>query len=438
MRITPGLLALILAGCGGAASSLPPGPAAEKARRHTASTPIQHIVVVVQENRTVDNLFQGFPGAYTQSYGLNAAGQQVALKEEPLKVWWDPGHSHSDWLADYDRGKLDGWNNETCIGLAPSQKCKENFAYAYVNPNDIWQYREIAKRWALADMTFQDNQGPSFPAHQYLLSGTSSITNRYCMSVACGAARRASENPVPPIGDEKPDYGGVGGCDSPVGSLVNTINAKDVEGNPVFPCFTRTSLPQELDADEISWRYYQADSGPGLWDAPDAITYTYDNDMSHVVTPSSQFIADIRNGDLASVTWITPTAGCSDHPVINTGCGPAWVASVVNAIGESQFWDSTAIFILWDDWGGWYDHVAPPIVNNYEDGFRVPLLAVSAYTPSGTISHTPRIVYGSLLKYIETTFNVASLGYDDARGDSLSDLFNYSKSPTPFHLVRRR
>ncbi len=110
------------------------------------------------------------------------------------------------------------------------------------------------------------------------------------------------------------------------------------------------------------------------------------------------------------------------------------MASIVNAVGQSPYWQNTAIFITWDDWGGWFDHVQPQIYNSYELGFRVPLIVVSPYAKPGYVSHVQH-EYGSILKYIEETFGLPSLGYTDARADDLADCFNYGQTPTPFQVI---
>ena len=107
------------------------------------------------------------------------------------------------------------------------------------------------------------------------------------------------------------------------------------------------------------------------------------------------------------------------------------MASIVNAIGASQYWGNTAIIITWDDWGGWYDHVAPPILNSYEYGFRVPLIVVSPYAKRGYVSHTMHD-FGSLVRFTEETFHLPSLGYADSRADDLSDCFDFTQAPTTF------
>ena len=138
--------------------------------------------------------------------------------------------------------------------------------------------------------------------------------------------------------------------------------------------------------------------------------------------------------NLATVAWVTPTYAASDHAGNTNGTGPAWVASVVNRIGKSKYWNNTAIFIAWDDWGGWYDHVKPPQFNSYELGFRVPLIVISPYTPKGFMSHKQH-EFGSILKFTEQALGLGSLGTTDVRADNLSDCFNFSQKPRPFQKI---
>ncbi|MGA9946034.1 MAG: alkaline phosphatase family protein [Candidatus Cybelea sp.] len=390
--------------------------------RQTAS-PIQHIVIVVQENRSVDNLFQFLPGADTQSWGLNSQGQTVPLQRESLTADYDLGHVHSSWVTEYNGGQMNGFDQEKCVG-----RCPQNAAYAYVPKHQVQEYYTLAESYTFADNMFETDQGPSFPAHQYLVSGTSTVSD--------GSPNRASNNPQGPQG------GLTGGCDSPYGSLVGVINARG--GLPkslkTFPCFQRQSIMNELDAAGVTWKYYQAKRGPGIWNAVDAIYSIWSNKSemaANVITPYTQVLTDIANGQLADVVWVTPTEAASDHPQTNNGSGPSWVASVVNAVGESPYWNNTAIFILWDDWGGFYDHDTPTIYNSFELGFRVPLIVVSPYAKQGYVSHVQHEL-ASILKFTEKTFGLASLGTTDVRADDLSDCFDFSKKPRAFKRVYTR
>ncbi|MBV8372484.1 MAG: hypothetical protein JOY69_04425, partial [Candidatus Eremiobacteraeota bacterium] len=259
---------------------------------------------------------------------------------------------------------------------------------------------------------------PSFPAHQYIISGTSTTNS--------SGNYKAAENPYSPRGDNG------GGCNAPSNVLVDTIDANGDIGNPVYPCFNRQTLGDLLDGAGVSWSYYQDKYGPGLWHAYDTIYHIYyGQDYANVRVPSSQVLNDIKHGNLAQVTWVTPAGANSDHAGNRRNGGPAWVASIVNAVGSSKYWNNCAIFVVWDDWGGWYDHVAPVIYNSFELGFRVPLIVVSPYAKPAYVSHT-QYEFGSLLKFAEETFGTGSLGTTDARANSVSDMFNFDQQPRKF------
>jgi len=146
-------------------------------------------------------------------------------------------------------------------------------------------------------------------------------------------------------------------------------------------------------------------------------------------------LTDIQNGQLAQVTWIVPAYTYSDHAGTGaTAAGPDWVANIVNAIGASQYWDSTVIFISWDDWGGWYDHVVPPQIDNMGLGFRVPLIIVSPYAKHGYVSHQVH-EFSGFLKYTEEVFQLANLGQRDVNADDFSDCFDYTQKPAAYTPV---
>jgi phospholipase C len=278
---------------------------------------------------------------------------------------------------------------------------------------------------------FQTNQGPSFPAHQFIISGTS--------APAVGSDLLASENVY---------NGTIAGCIATPGTTVALIDPSGVESLTQYPCFEHPTLTDLLDAKSISWRYYAPSPG-SIWTGPDAIQHICQpqpqngslvctgSAWGNVIIPQTQVLTDIAHGKLAAVTWVIPNGQASDHALTNDGSGPSWVASIVNAIGQSSYWGNTAIFIAWDDWGGWYDHVAPTIINSYEYGFRVPLIVVSPYAKSAYVSHVTHD-FGSILKFIETTFGLPSLGYADARADDFSDCFNFNQTPLTFQTVPAR
>jgi len=421
------LLVVAAGGCsqGSVGGVRPAGfaPAARTAVRAAGFTQskISHVVIIFQENRSVDDLFNGLKGADTVKYGLDSAGKHVTLRPVSLTAPYDLDHEHRGFVIETDGGKMDAFNLEHSSPCTGKKGClkPDLSAYGYVPRSEVQPYFAMAEQYVFADRMFQTNAGPSFPAHQYILSGTSTISQ--------GSPVWASENPF------TPQQKFTGGCDSPKGSLVVLMGANGEESQEAYPCFDRPSLTDLVDTKGLTWHYYQAHLGPGLWSGPDAILHVRDSSeySTDVVAPPSQVLTDISSGTLANVVWVTPTAKESDHANINDGKGPAWVASVVNAIGESQYWTNTAIFITWDDWGGWYDHVAPTQYNAYELGLRVPLVVVSAYAKKGYVSHVPH-EFGSILKFTEDAFGLGSLGSTDVRADDLSDCFQFGKKPRPF------
>jgi phospholipase C len=426
---------LVVSGCGVASSSYIPlnqplqrTPLSPKGTMDgnaaSWSAKIKHVVIIFQENRTMDNLFNGYPGADTQSWGLDHNGNRVSLSTVSMTAPYDVSHNHDSFVTEYAGGNINGFDlvNSRCnnSGFCPPP---EQRAYAKVPRSESKPYWDMAKQWVLGDRMFQTNQGPSFPAHQYIISGTSTIEN--------GSPLRAADNPKNPAG------GGSGGCESPAGTKVRLIDEQGHENQTAYPCFKRTTLGDLLDAKALSWGYYEEKYGAGLWYAFDAIDHIYRRPdyRSVVVAPADRVLEDALNCSLRSVTWVTPAADDSDHARITDGSGPSWVAAIVNAIGESKDWKSTAIFVTWDDWGGWYDHVSPPMYDSYELGFRVPLLVISPYAKEKYVSHQ-QYEFGSILKFTEETFGLGSLNTTDTRADDLSDCFDFNQAPRKFHRIR--
>ena len=398
---------------------------------------IQYVVVIVQENRSTDNLFQDpvliGRGADIAQSGLNSTGATISLSQTDLVTAYDLDHSHTAFVAMYDGGKMDGANLVKVVCDPGSKNCPPpqlppNPQYMYVNPTEVQPYFDLAEQYTFGDRMFQTNQGPSFPAHQFILSGTS--------APAVGSDLFASSNVSP---------GTEAGCIAPSGSFVMLIDPSGNENLTQYPCFEHPTLTDLLDAQGVSWRYYAPSAG-SIWTAPDAIQHMCQpqtqggqltctgNAWNNVIIPQTQVLTDIANHQLAQVSWVIPDGNASDHADVNDGSGPSWVASVVNAIGNSSYWSNTAILITWDDWGGWYDHVAPKIVNSYEYGFRVPLIVVSPYAKAGYISHVTHD-FGSILKFVEGTYGLPSLGYADGPADDLSDCFDLQQIPLQFRTV---
>lgn len=369
-------------------------------------SPIKHVVVIMQENRSFDNLFNGFPGADTAQSGSDN-GVEIPLKPVPLDDSRDLLHSHPLWWKSWHQGQMDGFAQS---GVHP-----ETLPYSYVPRKDVEPYWDLALQYTLGDRMFQANTGPSFVAHQYMIAGQSGDV---------------AENPT----------GSVWGCDASRDTTAALIGPNGTVLPGIYPCFDYHTLADLLNERGITWRYYAPGRGDTFFilSAYQAIRHIRFSSDWHekVVSPPVQVLTDIKKGQLAQVTWIVPDWKHSDHPGSGNE-GPDWVASVVNAIGNSPFWDSTAIFISWDDWGGWYDHVEPPRIDAMGPGFRVPVIVVSPYARHGYVSHQFHEVSG-ILAFIEENFGLPDLGARDAATDDFNDCFDYRQAPAAFTHIRTR
>jgi phospholipase C len=400
---------------------------------------VKHVVILIQENRSFDNLFYGFPGADSAAEARISDGKTVALAPVSLAAGYDLDNSFSAFMRSTHDGRMDGYDSRKVI---PRRKAVVPLAalqypaVAYVPASETLPYRELARQYVLADRMFPSNFDQSFAAHLYLIAG---------------AAARSVDVP-----DAKP-----WGCDAPRGTRVPllSVRAPHINGR-AFPCFALPTIADELDAVGRSWRYYAPHVSNGdswrqltekvrkrqrprlagfnigqLWSAYDAIpNVRFGPDWENVVSPSARVLADVRGGELADVTWVVPDWQNSDHPLSRTKNGPSWVASVVNEIGRSPFWNSTVIVVLWDDSGGWYDHVAPPRVDYDGLGVRVGMMVVSPYAKANHVAHR-QYEFGSVLRLVEAAFHVTPLAASDRRAADLTDCFDFTQPPRAFARI---
>ncbi|MGC1381428.1 MAG: alkaline phosphatase family protein [Candidatus Baltobacteraceae bacterium] len=421
-RLAVWLLAAAFAGCASASQpSLPnlQSGAELQALNSTGAGKITHVIYIVQENRSFDNLFQGYPGADTVASGKDSRGKTIPLRPVPLSAQYVLDHSASAMFTDCNgTGKLPG---TTCrmngfereiSGSAP--RGLKYPMYVYVPHKDSKPYFDMAHEWVLADKMFQSQLDESFVAHQYII------------------AAQANSSVDLPFGPW--------GCEGSGSDVVQTIGRDRKYGDYIAPCFDYRTLGDELGNAGLSWRFYAGSYGNasngdgGEWSGYQAVKHIRDGPdwKKDVITPNWRFITDVRAGKLANFTWITPVCDDSDHVNCGGGFGPSWVAALVNTVGKSRFWDSTAIFVQWDDWGGLYDHVAPPFEDYDGLGFRVPLLVISPYAKRNHVSHV-RYETASVLRFAEDLYGLDRLAAADKRATSPAiDCFDFSQKPRPF------
>jgi phospholipase C len=406
---------------------------------------------MVQENRTFNNLFAQFPGATGTIVGKKEYCVGKSCKTESIKLvkanLFDSlslNHIYPGFLTAYDNGKMDGFNLIEYAGSGPEYKKP----YQYVNPKQIAPYWTMAKEYALANQMFQTQGSGSFTAHQDLIRGGSDISSTDSLI-------------------DYPSTSSAWGCDSPSGAVTSLISNQLVylpSAGP-FPCTSDfpssgsnyTTLQELMDGKSppVSWKYYtpQFISGtPGaIWNAFDVI-YSVRHSAewgTNVDWPETNIFTDITNGSLPAMSWVIPDGANSDHPSYKSDTGPSWVAQVVNAIGESSYWNTTAIIVVWDDWGGFYDSVKPPSINTQGGlGFRVPMIVISPYareTSSSKTGYISNTVYqfGSIVRFVEDTFDLGRLGTTDETSNSIGpesgsyggDMFNFNQPPRKFTAI---
>jgi phospholipase C len=415
------------------------------ADRAAGATPLQHIVVIVQENRSFNNLFATFPGVTGTTTGLEKIGggssgrqESIELTETRLNDKVDLNHHYQSFLTAWDGGAMDSFNN---IVFTTKGKLEGALPYEYVNPADVKPYWDMAGQYAIANAMFQTQASGSFTAHQDLIRG--------------GTELNTSESLI-----DDPTSNGFWGCDSPRSartSLITTALVYERNKGP-FPCTSSfpdssyyTTLRDLLDAQKVTWKYYTPpvvkDQAGSHWDAFDVIaSVRYGPEWgTNVVWPQTQIFADISKGDLPQVAWVIPDAFDSDHPGYAKDRGPSWVASVVNALGESAYWKSTAVLVLWDDWGGFYDPVAPPLPRDTQGGpgLRVPLIVISPYTAFNASGGSPLISntvygFGSIVRFVEDTFDLGRLGTTDETSNSIDGMFDYNQKPRTFRPIKAK
>lgn len=407
-------------------------PARQTVVQPASAGRIKHLIVVIEENRSFDNIFAGFPGADAATSGLTHTGHRVAL-HPILFDGEDLDHRLVDAKTQWNQGKMNGFD------LTKDASGRSGlFAYGYLRRYLVRPYWDMAQRYVLADHMFPTEWGPSFSAHLDLIASTGIL-----ISEAKPNTEVEADTPL----DEP------WGCDAPSQTISVVMHRDGSESNGPFPCFTQfNTLADSLDAAKVSWKYYSpqvincyhCNGGGLLWSAFDSISKVrYGSDWTaNVVSPETTIFADIQDKKLPSVSWIVPKFANSDHASSKSDTGPSWVAAIVNAVGHSKYWDSTAIVVLWDDWGGWYDN-APPKQLDYQGlGLRVPCIIISPYAKAHHVSKT-LYEFGSILKFAEETFGLApigppSYGYTDTRATSLSDSFDFRSRPLEFETIRAK
>jgi phospholipase C len=368
------------------------------------TTPIKHVVFLVKENRTFDNLFGTFPGADGVRVGMDHRATRPLVRGTDGRVPDDIPHCYACSRLAWNDGSMDGFD----------QGPTGDWAYTQLHRDQLPNYWHWATRNALFDDFFASAWGPSFPNHLYSIAAQS------------GGAR---DNPR-----RTGFFSNTFGCDAP---LQQEVEVYDSEGNVVKvpPCFDFETEGDLLERHDIPWAYYAATERQRgyIWSAFSAIKRyrTHPARWAKYVRPVDRVVRDIRNDALPPVTWITPRFELSEHPEYSFCHGENWSTEVIDAIMRSPMWKDTAIFLTWDDYGGFYDHVPPPDVDRMGFGFRVPLLVISPYAVDGKVSHEEG-EFSSVIRFIEDNWSLRPyLTHRDREATPMLSAFDFDQEPRP-------
>lgn len=373
-----------------------------------ASCPIKHIVYIIKENHSFDNLFASFPGADGTRYAM-VGSKRVKLGTMPDHLPFDISHSGNAAAVAVNGGHMNRFYT-----LSGATQFGHDYADAAYTESQIPNYWAYARHFALADHFFSTIMGPSFPNHLVTIADQSG---------------GAIDNP-------HGQTNGSWGCDAGAGSIV-TVRSPSGQITHPAPCFNFNTLADTANQAGVSWRYYASPNGY-RWAAFDAIKHIrYSKYWAQANIPDTQFATDVQHGKLAQITWITTDLAKSDHPPASICAGENWTVDQINAVMHSEFWKSTAIVLTWDDFGGFYDHVAPPAVNNIGFGPRVPTIVISPYARPHSVNHTT-FDFSSMIQFTENVFRLQPLPTYDPSIASIAGMFNFHQKPlAPYALTPR-
>jgi phospholipase C len=409
-------------------------PATEAASNY----PIEHVVFVIKENRTFDHYFGRYPGADGATSGETLDGSIVELKPAPDVQPHDITHGFSSALYAINGGQMNGFNF--------IEYGQDLSGYVQHRRGTIPHYWGYADRFVLADRFFTSMYGPTFPEHLYTVAAQANgvVDNQSTES----EAGHYCDDPTEYAPHFPRDLGGEQVAE--IMSVEESHMAEEPESiqeiakywSDIRTCFDIPVLPDLLEEAGISWKYY---ANVRSWqNALQPIRHVRFGPMWRNVQPPGLFLADIRNERLPAVSWLLPTGRYNEHPREEKSvcAGENWTVQQVNAVMRSEYWESTAMVIVWDDFGGFYDHVPPPHYDIMGLGPRTPALIISPWTragdnPDGGYIDSTTYEFSSVLAFIEQVFGLPPLTERDAQADPLSGAFDFDSAPRPEPLIFR-
>ncbi len=369
-----------------------------------ARAKIKHVVFVLLENHSFDSLFGRFPGADGATTAAVGGGKRIPLLHASPSFWHDIAHDRDQALAAIHGGRMDGFSKNTGSSINGDQ-----MAYQQDDAADIPRFWSYARHFALGDHMFSSAAASTFPNHLYSVAGQ-----------AGGITINVLHT------DPLQGWG----CDSAPHSYTLKLTAagKTVQTSP---CVSFPSLAEAMQRAGVSWRYYADQRGHlgYIWSTLDAFPAIRNTPLWHSdVVDQTRFAADARAGRLPAFSWVTPTFVQSSHPPFGICAAENWFVAKMNALMQGPDWSSSAVFLVWDDFGGFYDHVAPPHADALGLGPRVPFLLISPYARRGAVSHTT-YSFASVLKTFEELKGLRPLAQGDRTAHDTLDMLDFSQAP---------
>ena len=406
--------------------------------RITPKAPIEHVIFLVKENRTFDHYFGAYPGADGAARGDTLRCSKdgcvpdgsVPLRPAPEVLDHDITHGFQSGLYAINGGAMNGFN---IIGDG-----RDLTGYVQHSRKSLPNYWAYADRFVLADQFFTSMYGPTFPEHLYTVAAqaygvvdnkiSAETPGNYCDDPAEITYRF-------PDTLKKDDIDRIMQLEEHITdrwpTQIERIKRYWVETRT---CFNIPVLPDQLERHDISWKYY---ANPDVWmNGLQAVRHVRFSDMWDKVQPPETFLKDLQRGDLPQISWLVPPEGVNEHPGSGqSSCaGENWTVQQVNALMRSRYWRSTALVIVWDDFGGFYDHVPPPHLDIMGLGPRTPALIISPWTrrgdgaDGGAIDSTP-YEFSSVLRFMELLHGLDPMTERDANADPLSGAFDFDEKP---------
>ena len=412
-----------------------PGPSSPTPAQVGPDSPIKHVIFLVKENHSFDNYFGKYPGADGATVGKTlqcdnnlAPGPTVPLTPAPYVYPHDLGHAFDPGLISIDGGKMDGFN---CVTLGDDLT-----GYTQFDRSTLPVYWALADRFVLADHFFTSMFGPTFPEHLYTVAAqsygivdnksTTDHPGNYCDD----PTEYTKRFPIEKLSQND------------INTIMDLEDHRDDDPSSLFKiaqywvdtrtCVNIKTLPDELEQAGITWKYY---ANPDVWmNALQAIRHIRNGPLWSKVQPPDTILQDLQNDSLPAVSWLIPPEGDpNEHPGagVNICEGENWTVQYLNAIFQSDAWPSTAIVIVWDDFGGFYDHVKPPHYDIMGLGPRTPALIVSPYTRAGENAAGGSIdstvyEFSSVLRFVEQLHGLKPLTDRDAQASPLAGAFDFS------------